>query len=292
MLMTKRNFDVLRIDVFTETPGKGNPAGLVLNGDDFTDKEMQQIAKEANFNETVFVCSSQIADLRLRFFMPLKETELCGHGTIGAIYQLYQGKASQEITVETLAGILEVNYDKNKNEVTMKQNHTIFKGFSSDKLELCQLLGIKIADLSDELPVIYGNTGVWTLLVPVKTEAILDKMIPHTKEFPNVLKEFPNVSIHPFVILSETEVSARHFSGFGSGSTEDSVTGTASGVLGAYLLKYLFNEKNQLQLLVHQGKHLNQEGVVKVRAFKNKLKTYKVKISGKACLNGKLTITI
>lgn len=290
--MTKRNCDVLRIDVFTETPGKGNPAGLVLNGDDFTDKEMQQIAKEANFNETVFVCSSQIADLRLRFFMPLKETELCGHGTIGAIYQLYQGKASQEITVETLAGILEVSYDKSKNEVTMKQNHAIFKDFSSDKLELCQLLTIEIDDLSDELPVIYGNTGVWTLLVPVKNEAILDKMIPRTKEFPNVLKEFPNALIHPIVILSEIEASARHFSSFGSGSIEDSVTGTASGVMGAYLLKYLFNEKNQLELLVHQGKHLNQEGVVKVRASKNELKTYEVKISGKACLNGKLTITI
>lgn len=290
--MTKRNCDVLRIDVFTETPGKGNPAGLVLNGDDFTDKEMQQIAKEANFNETVFVCSSQIADLRLRFFMPLKETELCGHGTIGAIYQLYQGKASQEITVETLAGILEVSYDKSKNEVTMEQNHAIFKDFSSDKLELCQLLTIEIDNLSDELPVIYGNTGVWTLLVPVKNEAILDKMIPRTKEFPNVLKEFPNASIHPIVILSEIEASARHFSGFGSGSIEDSVTGTASGVMGAYLLKYLFNEKNQLELLVHQGKHLNQEGVVKVRASKNELKTYEVKISGKACLNGKLTITI
>ncbi|MBO0429857.1 PhzF family phenazine biosynthesis isomerase [Vagococcus fluvialis] len=290
--MTKRNCDVLRIDVFTETPGKGNPAGLVLNGDDFTDKEMQQIAKEANFNETVFVCSSQIADLRLRFFMPLKETELCGHGTIGAIYQLYQGKASQEITVETLVGVLEVSYDKSKNEVTMKQNHAIFKGFSSDKLELCQLFTIEIDDLSDELPVIYGNTGVWTLLVPVKNEAILDKMIPRTKEFPNVLKEFPNASIHPFVILSEIEASARHFSGFGSGSIEDSVTGTASGVMGAYLLKYLFNEKNQLELLVHQGKHLNQEGVVKVRASKNELKTYEVKISGKACLSGKLTITI
>ncbi|MBO0442671.1 PhzF family phenazine biosynthesis protein [Vagococcus fluvialis] len=290
--MTKRKCDVLRIDVFTETPEKGNPAGLVLNGDDFTDKEMQQIAKEANFNETVFVCSSQIADLRLRFFMPLKETELCGHGTIGAIYQLYQGKASQEITVETLAGILEVSYDKSKNEVTMKQNHAIFKDFSSDKLELCQLLTIEIDDLSDELPVIYGNTGVWTLLVPVKNEAILDKMIPRTKEFPNVLKEFPNASIHPIVILSEIEASARHFSGFGSGSIEDSVTGTASGVMGAYLLKYLFNEKNQLELLVHQGKHLNQEGVVKVRASKNELKTYEVKISGKACLNGKLTITI
>jgi hypothetical protein len=36
-----------------------------------------------------------------------------------------------------------------------------------------------------------------------------------------------------------------------------------------------------LELLVHQGKHLNQEGVVKVRASKNELKTYEFKISGK-----------
>ncbi len=290
--MTKKSCEVLRIDVFTQIPGKGNPAGLVLNGDDFTNQEMQQIAKVANFSETVFVCSSQVADMRFRFFMPLKETELCGHGTIGTVLALLQGTISQEITVETLAGVLEVSYDKDKNEATMKQNEAIFKTFSGNRSELCHLLNIQMGDLSDELPIIYGNTGVWTLLVPVKTESILDKMTPRTKEFPKVLTEFPNASIHPFAISSKEEARARHFSGFGSGSVEDSVTGTASGVMGAYLLKYLFKEKSQLELLVHQGKHLSQEGVVKVSASKSELKTYEVKISGKACLNGKINISI
>lgn len=290
--MAEKRCDILRIDVFTQIPGQGNPAGLVLNGDDFTKTEMQQIAKEANFNETVFVCSSDVADLRLRFFMPLKETKLCGHGTIGTVYQLYQGKETQVLSVETLAGILEVSYDKDNNEVTMKQKQAIFKEFSGDRSELCQLLTIETDDLSDELPIVYGNTGVWTLLVPVKSEGILDKMIPHTKEFAKVLKEFPNASIHPFVVLSKEEASGRHFSGFASGSVEDSVTGTASGVMGAYLLKYLYKKENQLNLLVHQGKHLNQEGIVKVKASKNELEIYEVKISGTACLNNKITIRI
>lgn len=38
---------VLRVDAFTQVPGQGNPAGVVLNGDQYTPEEMQGIAKKS-----------------------------------------------------------------------------------------------------------------------------------------------------------------------------------------------------------------------------------------------------
>ena len=38
---------VYHYDVFSTEPNKGNPAGVVLNGDNLTDEEMQEIADQS-----------------------------------------------------------------------------------------------------------------------------------------------------------------------------------------------------------------------------------------------------
>ena len=85
-----KQVDVLHIDAFSYIPNKGNPAGVVLNGHDFTEYEMQAIAKEVGFNETAFVVPSQVADYRIRFFTPGHEMNLCGHATMGTVFALHQ----------------------------------------------------------------------------------------------------------------------------------------------------------------------------------------------------------
>jgi trans-2,3-dihydro-3-hydroxyanthranilate isomerase len=57
-----------------------------------------------------------------------------------------------------------------------------------------------------------------------------------------VLKEIPDASIHPFcfeTIQPEATAHARDFSSPASGTLEDAVTGTASGVMGAYFARYV-----------------------------------------------------
>ncbi|MBP2098125.1 PhzF family phenazine biosynthesis protein [Enterococcus rivorum] len=282
---------VLRVDAFTNIPGQGNPAGVVLDGDRYTDKEMQSIAKNIGYNETVFVCKSQIADIRLRYFTPGHETPLCGHATVGAIFALYKNDGSQKINIETGAGILPVQFNDEKKQITMRQAEPKFIAFQGDKQALCNSLGIKESDLHQELPVEYGNTGSWTLLVPVKNKQILDIMKPATEKFPEILKEVPHSSIHPFSIDSKEEgiLSARHFSSPYSGTKEDSVTGTASGVMGAYLMNYLYisGEKN---FLVQQGRHLQKEGTVVVNVIRKENEKHEVYISGNACLNESFSV--
>ena len=46
------NVRIQHIDTFSAIPEKGNPAGVVLNGKDFSDTQMQAIAAAVGFNET------------------------------------------------------------------------------------------------------------------------------------------------------------------------------------------------------------------------------------------------
>jgi PhzF family phenazine biosynthesis protein len=101
---------VFHYDAFSSKPNKGNPAGVVLDADGLTEKEMQDIALKVGFNETSFPMESDIADLRIRYFTPGHEMNLCGHATMAAIHALKtRGLLDKdELMIETGAGILPI----------------------------------------------------------------------------------------------------------------------------------------------------------------------------------------
>lgn len=244
------------------------------------------------FNETVFVCYSKIADHKLRYFTPGHETPLCGHATMASIFALYTGKTSQDIIVETGAGLLPIKYTSESDEILMNQAEPTFTSFFGNKRDLCESLGITLVDLDPDLPIQYGNTGSWTLLVPLKNKTILDKMIPKSERFPTILREMPKASIHPFSLDKEQAdlFHARHFSSPYSGTVEDSVTGTASGVMGAYALNHIFTKDTKKRLRVFQGKQMQREGIVTVYVIRAGNQKHKVSISGTACFNQSIQI--
>lgn len=286
--------EVVRVDAFTSKPGKGNPAGVVFSGDSYSKEQMQQIAKKVGFNETVFICKSDLAALKLRYFTPGYETPLCGHATMGAIFALLNGQENCQLEIETAAGVLPVSYEAKGYQITMQQARLKFIDFNGDRSALCQSLGIQKTDLHAKLPIKYGNTGSWTLLLPVKNEAILDTMNPTPNEFPGILKEIPKSSIHPFAVISKQDgtFTARHFSSPAAGTKEDSVTGTASGVMGAYALNHIYTSGERNKITVTQGKQVQSEGTVFVQVEIDATGQQEVSISGTACLNKTLEVEV
>ena len=125
-------------------------------------------------------------------------------------------------------------------------------------------------DLDERYPVVYGSTGSWTLLLPVKHLDAFRKMKPDNRRFPEILTQYPRSSVHPFcleTIHPEASMHGRHFSSPFSGTVEDPVTGTASGVMGMYYRKYI--EKNapggkRSEILVEQGQEIGRDGIVRV----------------------------
>ncbi|PIE94021.1 isomerase [Bacillus fungorum] len=274
-----KTINVFYYDAFTNKPNMGNPAGIVLDADGLTEEEMQRIAEKIGFNETTFVFSSEVADVRMRYFTPRFEMDLCGHGTVGTIFALRERGLLEErtnITIETKAGILPIQIDVNKKGETfikMRQAAPQFKDFAGSKEELAHSIGLEVNDLDVSLPIVYGSTGNWTVIVPIKNLDACERMKPNNDAFPSVLKEIPNASIHPVCLETydeQVQMHGRHFSSAFAGTIEDPVTGTALGVMGAYYAAYLEKDfEQELELIVEQGQEINKDGRVMVYVTKD-----------------------
>lgn len=279
---------VFHYDAFSLTPNKGNPAGVVLNADHLNEDEMQRIALKVGFNETVFVLHSGKADLRLKYFTPGHEINLCGHATMGSLYCLKSRGLlgdRETIDIETNVGILPIEFDNKGDQLTIRmKDQPHFISFDGDIGKLAESMGLMKEDIDLTKPIVYGSTGTWTLLVPVKELRRFKDMKPKNKLFPDVLMENPKSSIHPFCFETYDKnalMHARHFSSPYSGPIEDPITGTASGVMGAYYLTYINPELTTFNFIVEQGQEIGRDGKVYVEAIRN-LDSMDIFISGTA----------
>ena len=302
---------VLHFDAFADRPGMGNPAGVMLDAKELSAPAMQAIARVVGFNETAFVLPSTKADLRLRYFTPGHEVDLCGHATIGSFVALHQhgllpgAGVPRRLTLETGAGLLQITLEAGSAGplVIMEQAPARFVDFHGDRTALARVLGIGEEDLDPHLPVLYGSTGLWTLVVPVRALDAMRRMKPLSAEFPSVLVEMPGASIHPFcleTIDTSAHLHARHFSSPRSGTVEDPVTGTASGVLGAYCREFIeagaasplaVSPLAVSPLIVEQGQELGRDGRVSVWVAQREGE-YHVRVGGTACFVREMAIEV
>lgn len=290
---------VLHFDAFSSIANKGNPAGVVWEADDLSEDEMQAITKLVGFNETVFILRSDQADYQLKYFTPGHEINLCGHATVAAMYSLKSmgliDDDCNSVTIETKVGILPIKFDTRNDElfITMKQDQPQFSSFSGSVHQLAASLGISVQYIDDTMPIVYGSTGTWTLLVPLKDLSCFSSMKPNNRMFPEILTEKPRTSIHPFTLKTidaAAMMHARHFSSPFSGTIEDAVTGTASGVMGAYYLTYLNKNVESVEFIVEQGQEIEKDGrvLVHVNRTENGMDVY---ISGTGVYVQELDIT-
>ena len=283
---------IYKYEAFTDKAGMGNPAGVVFECDDLTEQEMLETAGKIGFNETVFLTESETADIKMRYFTPGHEMDLCGHATIAGVIAVFEKNNKKIKTVETLSGIIDVDMEiqnTGKILISMKQPDARFEDFFGDRAELSEVIGIAEEDIDESLPIMYGNTGLWTLLLPVKKLDTFLLLFFVNNKFPGVLTRKPKASIHPFCLETYNEnadMHGRHFSSPFSGTVEDPVTGTASGVMGAYYVKFI-KPSLEKDIVIEQGQEIGKNGLIYVNVKKED-KNLKVKISGEAVYAGEI----
>ena len=289
---------LIRYDAFADTPGMGNPCGVVFD-DTLTPEEMQAVAAKAGFTECAFLCPSETADLRLRFFMPGKETPLCGHGTVCAISAFMAGQpaAPRLLSAETGAGILSLGWEPDTRRVVMEQANAQFEPFEGDLPALMAAIGLGMENLDPRWPVLYGSTGAWTVILPICSLEAFGRMQPQNKLFASILTAHPGASVHPIctqVLHPECTLHGRHFSSSSSGTVEDPVTGTACGVMAAYYLAHmpaLHGGSSSISLLIEQGQDMGLDGKVQAWAEAQPDGIH-VKIAGSAIPGKEFSLTI
>jgi len=283
--------ETLHYDVFTTTPGSGNPAGVVLDADQLTESEMQRIARTNGFTETTFVLSSEQADYRMRYFAPEREMDLCGHGTIAALTALDSKiRLSTICQIETKSGILPV-MRLAIGMFRLQQGQPQLHQFDGDIKQVLAAIGLELTHLDDQWPIVYGSTGNWTLLLPIRRLEDFHRMMPDNQRFATVLTDFPQASIHPICLDTydrQATMHGRHFSATGAGSVEDPVTGTASGVMGVYYRKFNQPLETETAIIVEQGHEMGRPGQVGIRISGEGLdhSKWKVEMDGQAVFVG------
>ncbi|TCZ63698.1 PhzF family phenazine biosynthesis protein [Roseicella aquatilis] len=95
-------------DVFTDTRFGGNPLAVVYGAGALDGAAMQQVAREFNLSETVFVLPAEAegAAARIRIFTPGAELPFAGHPNVGTAALLARrlGTAGETIALDQAAG--------------------------------------------------------------------------------------------------------------------------------------------------------------------------------------------
>lgn len=107
-MTTRQTLNYCTYDVFTDQPFGGNPLAVIFEADALSDAQMQVIAREFNFSETVFFQTPKDAahTMRLRIFTPTRELPFAGHPTIGAAVALSDLGHGPDLTLELGVGVL------------------------------------------------------------------------------------------------------------------------------------------------------------------------------------------
>ena len=282
------------VDAFTNQPFSGNPAGVIVNADHLSEDKKQQIAKELNISETMFVSQSKIADFKVQFFTPKQETDLCGHGTVATFWVLSSiGKIKKckntivSITQETKAGVLPIDIyfdnDKNIEKVMMYQTNPIFYDVNINVEEITSILEISENQIDGNYPLKIVSTGRPKLFIPVISRKELYDIKPDFDKITDYCAKKEITGFHLFTFdthYPKSITTARHFAPI-AGVNEDPVTGIAGGALGCYLSEFE-KAKSFLDFQMEQGFNMGREGIVNVEIEKEYQKYKFVKVGGKA----------
>ncbi len=164
------NYNFIQLDVFTDRAFCGNPLAVFPEAEGLSDERMQQIAREMNLSETVFVLPSEKEAVlrRLRIFTPSSELPFAGHPVVGTWNCLARGGVVPlpengngwvSIKHEVGIGVLPVDIEFKEGEpgrVVMTQGKFEIRGEIEDwheQAEIARALGLAREDLDETLPI-------------------------------------------------------------------------------------------------------------------------------------------
>jgi PhzF family phenazine biosynthesis protein len=93
------------VDSFTDTPFKGNPAGVCMIDSQLSDERMLHIAQELNLSETAFLSPLEPGAFAIRYFSPKMEIPLCGHATLASAKVIFSLQKLNEVHFINIQGL-------------------------------------------------------------------------------------------------------------------------------------------------------------------------------------------
>ncbi|MGA7911114.1 MAG: PhzF family phenazine biosynthesis protein [Candidatus Dormiibacterota bacterium] len=261
------------VDVFTDRPLAGNQLAVVLGAEDIPGEVMQRIAKEMNLAETTFVLppDDPAHAARVRIFTPAVEMPFAGHPTVGTAWVLYTHGlvpgAALEFTLEEGVGPVRVRGIEGPEGLTFWMTHppVSFAEVFSDRDRVADAIGVTPGDLLANVPVQVATTGVPFLYVPMKDARAVDVAESNQPKLRELFRGAEAVPAFIFASLGGNRLYSRMFAPHVFDIPEDPATGSGSGPLAAFAVKYgLVPRAPKVVLVSEQGVKMGRRSVIHI----------------------------
>ncbi|MBS0653574.1 MAG: PhzF family phenazine biosynthesis protein [Verrucomicrobia bacterium] len=276
-------FNVYIVRAFCRNRFGGNLAGVVVVEHPFTTDQMQALAKELNFSETIFISKTGDHSYKSLYFTPNSSIDFCGHATLAAFGVLKQHDAAQDgvYKLEAPVGLCEVSLKDSL--IFLSQPLPVF-GETIPEAEIAPVLGLSATDIQGtHLKPQVVSTGLRDIMVPVISRDRLLTLHPNHDLISKLSKKYDAVGMHVFALDSHEETSTAHCRNFAPlyGIPEESATGSSNGALACYL----FQQKKlppalENRWLFKQGDILNSPSDIYIRLAMKGTKIEKVECGG------------
>ncbi len=298
----RRSLKFYQADVFTSEPFGGNPVAVFPDADGLSDDQLQQIAREMNLSETVFVFppTDKAAVVRLRIFTPTQELPFAGHPVIGTFYLLAQlglvpltGSVTR-LLYECNIGLFPVELRGTAKEiehVVMSQPKPEFLDRVEDEEHFYKLalsLGLpKYAVAEAKSPIEVVSTGLPVLILPIRTLTAIRSIRPDPSAITDLCGRFGANGIMVFTTVTVEPDSTVHTRMFAPaiGILEDPATGSASGALGAYLVHpRIIDAKPTAEIVSEQGYEMDRPSRILIQVDSTDSVIQEVKVGGECVM--------
>src|SRR5712692_2811368 len=209
------SYGFVQVNVFTDRVFGGNPLAVLLDARGLDDGLMQQIAREMNLSESVFLFSPTRSDCvaALRIFTPAREVPFAGHPTIGTTWVLaargMAPKGATRFILEERIGPVPVELEGDPARpsfIWMSQQDATFDPALENREAVANALGLEVSDLWPDAPIQPGSTGNKFLFVPLRDKATVDRAVLDVRAVLEAMGDRPCMGV--FVFAPDPDVAA------------------------------------------------------------------------------------
>ena len=262
-------------DVFTDRPLTGNQLAVFTDAREIPDEQLQPLAKEMNFSETVFVYPpEQGGHVKIRIFTPAAEMPFAGHPVLGSAFVLAGPLQLITINLETLKGIVPVELEREGARIVFGWMSQPIPEISPFDQETDLLAALRIE--RSELPIELYDLGIRHVYVALPSEEAVAALEP---DYAALARIQGYVGTNCFA-GSGTRWKTRMFAP-ADGVPEDPATGSAAGPLACHLARHGRIGWGE-EIEISQGEEIGRPSTLYARAHGSTAAIERVEVGGSA----------
>ena len=283
-------------DVFTDKALAGNQLAVFVETAGLSAAEMQSMTRETKFSECTFVQPAEAAgtDVRLRIFGPANEMQFAGHPVIGSAFALADegviAPGRKELTFGLGIGptLVELEWQADRLQFAwMTQQKPVYGPTLNAPAALAAALGLDASAMRAGVLPQEVNCGSAFFMVPLASRAAVDQAVVDTRAVAAVFEAAKITRRGLFIFSTEPGADGATAYSRMMGANEDPATGSASGPLGCYLVKYGLVPPDKAGAIVSsQGVKMGRPSRIHIKLDVDGTEVTRVRVGGTSVLVG------